>query len=81
MNNQLKWKTKWQLVLSKEVTSVYKYYFYFNKEKFTLDYNRRKQKQKYLAENHISVFPKKLQNLYDHAKRSWVTILLVFWEM
>lgn len=70
MNNQLKWKTKWQLVLSKEVTSVYKYYFYFNKEKFTLDYNRRKQKQKYLAENHISVFPKKLQNLYDHAKRS-----------
>lgn len=70
MNNQLKWKTKWQLVLSKEVTSVYKYYLYFNKEKFTLDYNRRKQKQKYLAENHISVFPKKLQNLYDHAKRS-----------
>lgn len=71
---------KWQLVPSKEVTSVYKYYFYFNKEKFTLDYNRRKQKQKYLAEKHISVFPKKLQNLYDHAKGSWVTILLVFWE-
>ena len=56
-------------LLAKEVTG-YSNYFCFSKENITLNYNRRKQKQKYLAEKHISVFPEKFQNLYDHAKGS-----------